>query len=212
LPGTSTQHAARRPGALRKRSVAAWIVLLLAVTLGCGYVVGVASAAGSTWFANITHSGEFEWTNAAVTAAAVATALLAGFTGALAWTTNGLARAQYEDLAARNRPQVIVDGVSREAGRDPALTAHVRNVGVGPALDVKLTMSYTGELGLEEGVTSATLAVLEPGADASQTFTWRLGDEDAAGVDPPAGDFRCSGDFTDHALQQRFDVVDMTSH
>jgi len=212
LPGTSTQHAARAPGVLRKRSVAAWIVLLVVVTLGCGYAVGVASAPGSTWFANITHSGEFQWTNAAVTSAAVAAVLLAGFTSTLAWTTNGLARAQYEDLSARHRPQVIVDSVSRGAGRDPAVIAHVRNVGVGPAIDVKLAMAYTGELELEEGETSATIAVLEAGADASQTFTWRFGGEEAANSDVQASDFRCSGDFTDIAMQQRFDVVDLATH
>jgi hypothetical protein len=209
LPGRSKQQAARPPGVLRKRSVAAWIVLLVVVTLGAGYVVGVASAPGSTWFGNITHSGEFEWTNASVTAAAVATALLAGFTSALAWSTNGLARAQYAD--ARHRPQVIVDRVSPEAGHEPAVTVHLRNVGVRAALDVKVTASYTGELELEGVDTSAAITVLEPGADASHTFTWRFGGEADASDDVPASQFVCSGDFTDHAMQQRFDVVDLAS-
>ena len=211
MPGKSKPHAARPPGVLRKRSVAAWIVLLVVVTLGAGYVVGVASAPGSTWFANVTHSGEFEWTNASVTAAAVATALLAGFTGALAWSTNGLARAQYADLSARQRPQVIIDRVSREAGQGPAVTVLLRNVGVGAALDVKLTMSYTGELELEGVDTSAAITVLEAGADASHTFTWRFGGDAAARDDVPASEFRCSGDFTDHAMLQRFDVVDLAA-
>jgi hypothetical protein len=211
LPGRSQQQAARPPGVLRKRSVAAWIILLLVVTLGVGYVVGVASAPGSTWFANITHRNEFEWTNASVTAAAVAAALLAGFTSALAWSTSSLARAQYADLSARHRPQVIVDRLSREAGQGPAVTVHLRNVGVGPALDVKLTASYTGELELEAVETSAAIPVLEPGSDASQTFRWRFGEEAAASDDVPASEFRCSGDFTDHAMLQRFDVVDLGS-
>lgn len=211
MPGKSKPRAARPPCVLRKRSVAAWIVLLVVVTLGAGYVVGVASAPGSTWFANVTHSGEFEWTNASVTAAAVATALLAGFTSALAWSTTGLARAQYADLSARQRPQVIIDRVSREAGQGPAVTVHLRNVGVGAALDVKLTTSYTGELELEGVDTSAAITVLEAGADASHTFTWRFGGDAAARDDVPASEFRCSGDFTDHAMLQRFDVVDLAA-
>ncbi|HET9648412.1 MAG TPA: hypothetical protein VFP34_09300, partial [Microlunatus sp.] len=91
----------------------------------------------------------------------------------------------------------------------PAVTVHLRNVGVGAALDVKLTTSYTGELELEGVDTSAAITVLEAGADASHTFTWRFGGDAAARDDVPASEFRCSGDFTDHAMQQRFDVVDL---
>ncbi len=173
----SNQSTPARPGVLTKRKAIGWALLLLIPTLGAAYAVGVLAEPGATWFANITQRGQFDWTTASVAAAAVAAVLLAAFTAALAWTTSGnvsaiwgLADLGRQDQAARERPVVVVtridsDQLPSSGGGETsqvAVRAALRNVGAGPALQVRITVTYTGEGSTEPPQGTAFHAVVAP--------------------------------------------------
>jgi hypothetical protein len=87
-------------GVLTRGRAALWIGLMAVAALGLATLVGF-EAVGKG----------FDWNAAGVAGTAVGTVLLAGFTGALAWTTSGdvratweLARLTREDQLARERP------------------------------------------------------------------------------------------------------------
>jgi hypothetical protein len=105
--------------------------------------------------------------------------LLAGFTGALAWTTSGdvratirLADATQEKQRARDRPIVgvrivevrnlVLDPTTRQTV--PTLGLCVKNVGLGPALDLRLRATYAGAVVPTEEV----IAVVEVGESTTQ--------------------------------------------
>jgi hypothetical protein len=130
-----------RPGILTRESIQKWIGVLLLSSLAIGVIVG---ALGAT--------DEFDWSVAALASTAFGTVVLAGFTGALAWTTSGDVRATWElaELARKDQeervlPCVLVYG--RALSTDPGggdLTVMVVNAGLGPALRVGVRAIYDG--------------------------------------------------------------------
>src|SRR5947209_2206160 len=97
---------AKAPGTLTRRSVVIWIGVLLASSAAVSGIIGAVGA---------THG--FDWDLAAVAGTSFGTIVLAGFTGALAWTTSSDVRATWElaklterDQAERERPVVLLTG------------------------------------------------------------------------------------------------------
>jgi hypothetical protein len=130
-------------GVLSTRRVATWIALLLAVVLFVSATTGFLAEGWRHW-------DHFNGEVAAIVGTALGTTALAGFTGALAFTTSGDVRATWElaDLtrsqqAAQERPIVIASNAefsgSADAGR---VSFDLVNVGLGPALRVRLLLEH----------------------------------------------------------------------
>jgi hypothetical protein len=129
----------RSRGTLTVRRVGLWLAALFAPTTIVGYAIGVLAAEDGTAHA-------FDWSTAAIAATAVGTVLLAAFTGALAWTTSGDVTATWEladltrrEQAHREKPHLaVIDGpwYDKNGG---VITVDVRNVGLGPALNLEFT-------------------------------------------------------------------------
>ena len=107
------------PGTLSPPATVKWGVLLFAGTVLSGGVLGWVAASG--W--NSSSGNGFNWEVAAVGATAFATAALAAFTGALAWTTSGDVRATWElvrqaedDRRRADTAQVIVQSTRDWSG------------------------------------------------------------------------------------------------
>jgi hypothetical protein len=134
--------ATSAPGSLTPKTLGWSIGGLLILCAVLAVIVGTVGAAGpTTW----NPSDHFDWSLAAVAGTALGTVLLAGFTGALAYTTSGDVRATWvsveltrEELAIRDRPTVVVisAGVATRGPQGTAWRATLRNVGIAPALQV----------------------------------------------------------------------------
>lgn len=130
----------RRPGALDARLVASALFGLSTVTVVVAALVGFAAEG---WHG-------FGWETAAAAGTAVATALLAAFTAALAFTTSGDVRATWElaeltrrDQAERQRPLVLEHSTRYQGDyRDGYVDVKLSNAGLGPALRILLEISY----------------------------------------------------------------------
>jgi hypothetical protein len=95
----------------------------------------------------------FDWELASIFGTAVGTTLLALATGWLAYSTRKEVRATQElaeltreDQVARDRPVVMVEGWNHEPGKvGGRLTVRLLNVGLGPAMRVRLSAEYVGD-------------------------------------------------------------------
>src|SRR5690242_15269902 len=83
-----------QPGVLNRDSIQKWIGVLLLSSIVIGGIVGTIGA-----------RDEFDWSLAAVASTAFGTVVLAGFTGALAWTTSGDVKATWELAELTRREQ-----------------------------------------------------------------------------------------------------------
>jgi hypothetical protein len=118
----------------------------------------------------------FGWELAAVFGTALGTTLLAVATGWLAWSTRSEVRATQdlaeltrEQYAASERPVVL----QRNAGwngtpENGYLAIDLQNVGLGPALRVRVSASYVGHLDWQPIIepASATIPAIEPNSNA----------------------------------------------
>jgi hypothetical protein len=203
-------------GVLTQRQVILWIVFLLSCVAALSAPVGFVAATGHT---------TFNWDVASIFGTALGTTALAGFTGALAFTTSGDVRATWElarltqrDQEARERPVVVVHRaevalksweLSSEGGKSGVLKAHVaidlRNVGLGPALRVAVEASHIEtEYGPE--VATATIAAISP----DETATLRL--EVPFASPPQDGEIRSDGvilhgTFLDRSLRNVSEII-----
>jgi hypothetical protein len=201
------------PGVLTKTRVSRWISSLLVLSAGVAAAAGFFGAAhGLAW----TH---FDWNLAAVAGTAIGTVLLAGFTGALAWTTSGdvratweLARLTREDQVSRERPLVLVSISSYIAGRAEAgawgdsergkVIVTVVNAGSGPALDLRIA----GRTSRGEAIPTTGLPHLQPGYDQPG-----LGLDvvvDRAALPDPNGPATITlwGSYTDRRMSERYPI------
>ena len=120
----------------RRRLIVAAMALLVAV-LGVSAVVGLVSAKAHE---------RFDWEVASIFGTALGTTALAAFTGALAVSTSDDVRATWElarltrdDQSARERPLVVLHHVVFHGNTDGLwVSVDVANVGLGPALDLRL--------------------------------------------------------------------------
>jgi hypothetical protein len=201
-------------GVLTRKRLTLWIGALVLLSASIATLLGFIGARDGISFSH------FDWSLAAVAGTAIGTIVLAGFTGALAWTTSGdvratirLADATVEDQRARNRPivavrvvgvsWVVLDGTSRESVA--ALQLWLKNVGLGPALDLRLRASYEGTIAPTEEVI-AVVAVDEEIVDRPISLA-RLS-EPQAGFDPSK--FEVSGECTDRTRTERHPIVVLT--
>jgi hypothetical protein len=98
------------------------------------------------------HETRFDWELASIFGTALGTTLLALATAWLAYSTRSEVRATQElaeltreDQAARDRPVVLVEHWNHEPGKAGGrLTVQLLNVGLGPALRVRLGAAYVG--------------------------------------------------------------------
>lgn len=157
-------------GVLTRGKLTGWILLLTA------FSAAVAGAVG--WIGAPVGHG-FDWNLGAVAATATGTTLLAGFTGALAWTTSGDVRATWElaeltrqEQASRDKPFVIASlmgvrfqGLSDDDVGNAFLAVELFNAGLGPALEIDITGEHSSAL-----VLSRSLPALIP----NERFPWGL--------------------------------------
>lgn len=182
----------------RKKAMPGSKTVLLVAALALAAVVA------ASW--RVGHVGSehgFDWELAGVFGTALGTTLLAITTGLLAWLTWGdvratqdLATSTREDQAARERPILILHSVYLDGF---ALEATVINVGLGPALDVKLSAEYVGQHPQPHIVPGTIAAILAGGQD---TGDMEIRFHDNPTVSELASNFRVSGTFTDRARRQ----------
>lgn len=198
-------------GVLTPRRLVVWIGALVLTSVAVATLVGFVGARHGLGFRH------FDWSLAAVAGTAVGTVLLAGFTGALAWTTSGdvratirLADTTQEEQRARDRPIVairlldITHQMLAPAARKtvPVLRLWIKNVGLGPALDLRLRASYAGA----PVPTEEVVAVVEVGQEIADRAI------SLAGVTEPEGGFALGafavhGECTDRTRTGRHDIV-----
>jgi hypothetical protein len=110
------------------------------------------------YFARRADGGEFDWELASIFGTALGTTLLAAMTGALAYVssrdvsaTRDLAELTREDQARRERPVLLMTSaefgeqtfsLSGEPRREGFLDMTLRNVGLAPALRIRLRARY----------------------------------------------------------------------
>ncbi len=179
-------------GVLTAQRLRKWIGALVVVALAVSVLIGYVGAPHGVSFHH------FAWSLAAVAGTAIGTVLLAGFTGALAWTTSGdvratirLADATVEDQRARDRPIIVARPVEVNpvmldpSGRVtvPALHVWLKNVGLGPAIDLRLKPTWRNEV----APTTEVIPVVEVGVQMVRLLS-------LAGLDEPEGGFEF-GDF-----------------
>jgi hypothetical protein len=191
-------------GVLTKTRTVLWIGLMVLFALSAALAVGFESVGKG-----------FDWNAAGVAGTAIGTVFLAGFTGALAWTTSGDVRATWklaqltrEDQLARERPLVLVQATAYDRARPmdstPAFhgVLHVEffNAGAGPALDIRV-----------QGKTSLGAVVEERPVDALSSnarfpFALVVRPNDAQNDVASVQDFTLSGDCTDRNETQRYPI------
>jgi hypothetical protein len=136
-------------------------------------LVGLAAVIGLSILIGFVGSPKtsFNWTLAAVWGTALGTTLLASATGWLAYSTRSEVRATQdlaeltrEQQAATDRPYLLIDGIgfhgSPESG---TLQAVLKNVGLGPALMIVLTGSYSGHADWQPRIDEAFVTAVRPG-------------------------------------------------
>jgi hypothetical protein len=118
-----------------------WIAGLLVAVAGLSIPVGFLAATGHE---------SFSWNVASIFGTALGTTALAGFTGALAFTTSGDVRATWElaeltrqDQARRDRPVIVVGpgGASLSEG-SPTFSLSLINIGLAPAVSIRLVIEF----------------------------------------------------------------------
>lgn len=199
-------------GVLTPRRLVRWIGALVVVAALVATLLGFVGAAHGV---SVHH---FSWSLAAVAGTAVGTVLLAGFTGALAWTTSGdvratirLADTTQEEQRARDRPiiavrpvqirNVVLDPATRETL--PVLDLWLKNVGLGPALDLHLRATYNGTAVPTEEV----IAVVEVGQVIDSRPISLAGVEEPDGTGFALEAFAVSGKCTDRTRAEEHPIV-----
>lgn len=120
-----------------------WPFALLTLALGGGAAIGALGASRGTAFA---------WGLFAQGATAIGTVLLAAYTATLAKSTTREVAVSVEDQRARERPVVVavIEAVGEAVlepvwgERVPVVNVRLMNVGLGPALELHLEVSYPG--------------------------------------------------------------------
>jgi hypothetical protein len=158
---------------------------------------------------------EFDWSLTAVANTAFGTVVLAGFTGALAWTTSGDVRATWElaeltrkDQEERTRPHVLIySRALSTGGAQGTIPVGVVNAGLGPALRLRSALSMTGR---ERRKRRRENPLHQRSREADATISIGVPSAPLGGVD--LLDFRLEGSYTDMAQREFYPVVDLTAN
>lgn len=184
-------------------------LLLAAVVGGTGVVFLLSWVVG-----HVGSDGAFNWELAAIFGTALGTTLLAATTGGLAYltgrdvsATRELARLQSADQLARERPTVLLHTAGYQpgtgAGGSDEIHAWLRNVGLGPALNVRVWARLTTP---REVATSTPYrwASIAPG----ETTAIKLPIETTHGVaDPSQASIDIAGSYTDRRRAEDYAVI-----
>lgn len=153
----------------------------------------------------------FDWTLASVFGTAVGTTLLAAATGALAFTTWTDVRATWrlaelaqQDRDARERPVVILSGISFSGSANSGEVRVVLfNAGLAPALRVRVTVRYRDEERPLEA--SLVIPAIRPEAAGEHTFPVSFADNPPPGG--VTGTWDLSGDYTDRDQRNEYNII-----
>jgi len=196
------------PGGLGKWALLAWVVAAAALVLGLSVAIGYVGPKKA-----------FMWELAAISGTAFATTLLAGATGALAYSTRSDVRATWQlaeltqrDQAERQRPVVIQKravyaGSGSMGGRvEGPLEVTLRNVGLGPALGVAVTATYA-DANYEPVITPNPYIIPAIAANGEESFTMTVV-FDPSPKEGVRGDwFPLTGKFTDRSRQGSYEII-----
>jgi hypothetical protein len=182
--------------------------------LAVGLVV-VAAASILVGFIGSPHT-RFSWELASIFGTALGTTLLALATGWLASSTRSEVRATQdlaeltrEQQAASERPIVLLKSASwsGEPGRG-VLQIRLQNVGLGPALRVRVSASYVGHEDWQPRIDPAPdLPVIQPGdIQNPEMFVRFPAPHDGPGVVISDG-FRVAGTYLDRSMQNEDEII-----
>lgn len=200
-------------GVLTAPRVAFWVTLLLGLVAAVSVPVGYAAAPAHE---------TFNWEVASIFGTALGTTTLAGFTGALAFTTSGDVRATWElaqltraDQEARERPVVLLHHAEWQQRReDPVpgqdepsqsgvVVVQLRNVGLGPALRVVIESRYS-EDEHQAKITPGLIPVIMPGEmgqfELPVYFPRKPPEIDLGG-------FKINGTYLDRSQRREYDII-----
>jgi hypothetical protein len=220
-----TEASGRRPGTLSKLRVFWFAVGISALVTVVGYVVGVLAAPpGNQWFTDVRAKDTFAWETAAVAATAAATAVLAGFTAALAFTTSGDVTATWElaaeakrDRQSRDKPVLVVERIEMDSfellgdgsASQMRIYGSVRNIGAGPAVRLHLKLRYRGTEQISPRAYDLYFATLTAGDPEigfdNANFEVPLGRQAS---EYPLTDFVVEGDYQDRLMDEVYQIID----
>jgi hypothetical protein len=185
----------------------ALVVALVALTT----VVVLSAIVG---FVGAPHGERFSWELASVFGTALGTTLLASATGWLAWSTRSEVRAT-QDLAELTRAQqvaserpIVIPGRPSFSGSPGSGRVEVtlRNAGLGPALRVRVSATYTGHLDWQPSIRQETVPVIGPGSHEPVNLqTSFSGPHQPGGVRDDA--FTISGDYLDRSMENEYPII-----
>jgi hypothetical protein len=178
-------------------------------------LVAVVALSALVGFVGSPHT-RFGWELASIFGTALGTTLLAAATGWLAWSTRSEVRATQrlaeltrEQYAASERPVVLQRNASWNGTPENGyLAIDLLNVGLGPALRVRVSASYVGHPDWQPTIepASATIPAIEPNASPRIELPVRFPEpHKPEGV---RGDgFRVVGTYLDRSMQNEDRII-----
>jgi hypothetical protein len=196
------ETSAGRPE-LSRNVVLGWIVIAVAVVVGVSILVGFVGPKPG-----------FEWDLASIFGTALGTTLLAAGTGALAYSTWSDVRATWElaeltkrDQDERERPTVLLQSALYNGNVIAGyLRLRLRNVGLGPALRVAVTIRLSGDQHQPSiDASPKTLPVIAPNDTEELSFYIQFGEDRPNDVS--AESFAVTGTFTDRSQHGHYEII-----
>jgi hypothetical protein len=185
--------------------VATFVLAGLATVAVLSVVVG---------FIGSSHTG-FDWELASIFGTALGTTLLALSTGWLAWSTRSEVRATQdlaeltrEQQAASERPVVLLRSASWSGAPDSgALRIDLQNVGLGPALRVRVSASYVGHKDWRPRIDPVDIPVVTPNTGVSPELfvSFPQPHDRPGGVRGDA--FRVAGTYLDRSMVNTYAII-----
>jgi len=157
----------------------------------------------------------FGWELAAIFGTALGTTLLAVATGWLAWSTRSEVRATQElaeltrrQQMASERPDVLLKRSASWSGSPPTgvVSFELHNVGLGPALRVRVSASYTGHADWQPGIDPAEVPVIEAGTAVTVDLAANFPEPQAAGGVNAAA-FAVAGTYLDRSMENEYPII-----
>jgi hypothetical protein len=186
-----------------------------ALIVACVALVAVFAASALVGWIGAPHDKTFSWELASIFGTALGTTLLAAATGWLAWSTRSEVRAT-QDLAELTRRQQAASErpllLARVLGwsgvpENGSLAFELHNVGLGPALRIRVRARYTGHPGAKAYIEPTTISAIEPSS------TVRV---DLHAVFPEPGDipggvvsaaFDVGGTYVDRSMENEDEII-----
>lgn len=179
-------------------------------------LVGIATVVGLSTL--VGYAGppddEFNWELAAIFGTAAGTTLLAAATYWLGYATRSEVRATQtlaeltrRDQAERERPVVL----QRDAGfsgspQSGYVKVNLINVGLGPALRVRVSASYEGHSDWQPEIQTVTVAAIPPNGSETVDLYVRFPEPNQPGGVRGDG-FPISGSYLDRSMRNEYEII-----